>query len=82
MRIHALMALAVGLLIAADIKNDGAKKELKKLSGSYVIVSGESRAEKLSEGEDQGSQDDYRRSEVHSLIRRRLGHGQAQGGLK
>ena len=50
MRIHPLLLLPVGLLIAADTKNDDAsKKELKKLSGSYVMVSGESRAEKLSE---------------------------------
>jgi uncharacterized protein (TIGR03067 family) len=48
MRFHALLALAVGLLIAADTKDD-AKKEMKKLSGTYVMVSGESRAEKLSE---------------------------------
>jgi uncharacterized protein (TIGR03067 family) len=47
---HALLVLAVGLLIAADAKDDdAAKKELKKLSGSYVMLSGESRAEKLSE---------------------------------
>lgn len=50
MRRHALLLLSVGLLIAADAKNDdAAKKELKNLSGSYVMVSGESRAEKLSE---------------------------------
>lgn len=49
MRFHALLTLAVGLLIAADTKNDEAKKELKKLSGTYVMVSGESRAEKLPE---------------------------------
>jgi uncharacterized protein (TIGR03067 family) len=50
MRIHALLVLGVGLLIAADAKNDdAAKKELKNLSGSYVMASGESKAEKLSE---------------------------------
>ena len=50
MRIHPLLLLPVGLLIATDTKNDDAsKKELKKLSGTYVMVSGESRAEKLSE---------------------------------
>lgn len=49
MRIHALLVLAVGLLIGADAKDDDAKKELKKLSGTYVMVSGESRAEKLPE---------------------------------
>jgi uncharacterized protein (TIGR03067 family) len=50
MRMHALLVLAVGLLIAADAKDDdAAKKELKKLSGTYVMVSGESRVEKLSE---------------------------------
>jgi uncharacterized protein (TIGR03067 family) len=50
MKIHALLVLAVGLLIAADAKDDdAAKKEWKKLSGTYVMVSGESKAEKLSE---------------------------------
>jgi uncharacterized protein (TIGR03067 family) len=49
MRIHARLALAVGLLIAADAKDDDAKKELKRLSGFYVMVSGESKAEKLPE---------------------------------
>ena len=50
MRMHALLVLAVGLLIAADAKDDAAaKKELKRLSGTYVMVSGESKAEKLSE---------------------------------
>jgi uncharacterized protein (TIGR03067 family) len=46
---HTLLVLAVGLLIAADAKDDATKKELKKLSGTYVMVSGESKAEKLSE---------------------------------
>lgn len=50
MRRHVLLVLSVGLLIAADAKNDdAAKKELKILSGTYVMVSGESKAEKLSE---------------------------------
>jgi uncharacterized protein (TIGR03067 family) len=50
MRRHALLVLSAGLLIAADAKNDDfAKKELKDLSGTYVMVSGESKAEKLSE---------------------------------
>jgi uncharacterized protein (TIGR03067 family) len=50
MRIHTLLLLSAGLLIAADAKNDdAAKKEWKNLSGTYVMVSGESRAEKLSE---------------------------------
>jgi uncharacterized protein (TIGR03067 family) len=49
MRIQTLLVLAVGLLIAADAKDDDAKKELKKLSGSYVMVSGDSRTEKVSE---------------------------------
>jgi len=50
MRRHALLVLSAGLLIAADAKNDdAAKKELKDLSGNYVMVSGESKAEKLPE---------------------------------
>jgi uncharacterized protein (TIGR03067 family) len=47
---HALLLLSVSLLIAADAKNeDAAKKELANLSGTYAMVSGESKAEKLSE---------------------------------
>lgn len=49
MRIHALLLLSVGLLIGADAQDDDAKKELKKLSGTYVMVSGETKAEKLPE---------------------------------
>ncbi len=50
MRRRALLVLAVGLLIAADAKNDDAvTKEWKNLTGTYVMVSGESRAEKVSE---------------------------------
>lgn len=50
MRIHVLCVLGVGLLIAADAKDeDAAKKEVQKLTGTYVMASGESRAEKLSE---------------------------------
>jgi uncharacterized protein (TIGR03067 family) len=50
MRIHPLLLLPVGLLIAAEAKDDdAAKKELKKLSGTYVMVSGESKAEKVPE---------------------------------
>jgi uncharacterized protein (TIGR03067 family) len=45
---HVLVLLSVGLPIAADARNDdAAKKELKNLSGSYVMVSGEAGAEKL-----------------------------------
>lgn len=43
----ALLALTVGLLIAAAAKDDG--KELKKLDGTYVMVSGEDKGEKLPE---------------------------------
>jgi len=50
MRIHPLLLLPMALLIGADAKDDDAvKKELKKLSGSYVMLSGESKAGKLSE---------------------------------
>ena len=34
MRMHALVVLTVGLLIAADAKDDAAKKELKKLEAA------------------------------------------------
>ena len=50
MRMHALLVLAVGLLIAADAKDDDAgKKALKKLEGTYGMVSGEVKGEKLPE---------------------------------
>ena len=45
---HVLFVLSVGLLIAADAKTDDAgKQELKKLAGTYVMVSGESGEEKV-----------------------------------
>ena len=48
MRRHALIVLTVGLLIgAAAPKDDDAKKELKKLEGTWVMVSGEEKGKKL-----------------------------------
>jgi uncharacterized protein (TIGR03067 family) len=49
MRTHALLILSVGLLIAADAKDDAAGKELKQLAGNYVMVSAEQKGEKLTE---------------------------------
>lgn len=50
MRRNALLILVVGLLIAADAKeNDAGKNEVKKLEGTYVMVSGEAKGEKLPE---------------------------------
>jgi uncharacterized protein (TIGR03067 family) len=50
MRKLALLILTAGLLIAADTKDDdSAKKEVKQLAGTYTMVSGESKNEKLSE---------------------------------
>lgn len=50
MKLHTLMVLTVGFLIAADApKDEAAKKELKKLEGTYVMVSGEEKGEKLPE---------------------------------
>jgi uncharacterized protein (TIGR03067 family) len=44
------MVLTVGLLIAAAApKDDDAKKELKKLEGNWVMVSGEEKGKKLPE---------------------------------
>jgi hypothetical protein len=41
MKLHALLVLSVGFLIAADAKDDDAsKKALKALEGTYVMVSG------------------------------------------
>jgi len=50
MKLHALLLVAVGLMIGADApKDDAAKKELKKLEGSYVMISGEEKGDKLPE---------------------------------
>lgn len=50
MRTHALIVLSVGLLIAADAKeDDAARKELKQLAGDYVMVAAESKQEKIPE---------------------------------
>jgi uncharacterized protein (TIGR03067 family) len=48
MRLHGLMLVAVALLIAAD-KKDDAKKEAKKLQGTWTIVSVEVNGEKMSD---------------------------------
>lgn len=48
MRLHAALILSVGLLIAADAKDD-AKSDLKKLEGTWVMVSGEDKGEQLPE---------------------------------
>jgi uncharacterized protein (TIGR03067 family) len=50
MRLHGLMLVAVALLIAAD-KTDDAKKEAKKLQGTWTIVSVEVNGEKMSEAD-------------------------------
>jgi hypothetical protein len=50
MKLHALLLVTVGLLIGADApKDDAAKKELKKLEGSYIMISGEEKGDKLPE---------------------------------
>ncbi len=49
MRLHALLVLAVGLLVAADAKEDTAKKELKKLEGTWQVVSMEMDGQKQPE---------------------------------
>lgn len=48
MRMQALLILTAGLAIAADAADD-AKKELKRLAGTYAMVSGESKAGKESD---------------------------------
>lgn len=48
MRLHALLFISLGFLSAADAKDDG-KADLKKLEGTYVMVSGEDKGEKLPE---------------------------------
>ena len=49
MRLYGLLILFVGLLIAADVAGGDADKELKKLEGTWVMVSGEEKGEKLPE---------------------------------
>jgi uncharacterized protein (TIGR03067 family) len=50
MRLYVLPVLAVGLLIAANSSGgDAAKTELKKLEGTWSMVSGEAKGEKLPE---------------------------------
>jgi hypothetical protein len=50
MRMHALMILAVGLLIAADdTKKDALKKEYAKFEGTWKFVSVEAEGMKLPE---------------------------------
>jgi uncharacterized protein (TIGR03067 family) len=51
LRLHALLVLAVGLLLAADAKEDTAKKELKKLEGTWQVVSMEMDGQKQPEDE-------------------------------
>ena len=47
MRFTLLLATTTSLLIAADAKEDEAKKELRKFQGTWVLVSGEKDAEKI-----------------------------------
>jgi len=50
MKLYVLPVLAVGLLIAANSSGgDTVKTELKKLEGTWGMVSGEAKGEKLSE---------------------------------
>jgi uncharacterized protein (TIGR03067 family) len=52
MKLHALLVLAVGLLIGGgDRKDDAAKKELEALQGTWVLVSAERDGKKLPEAD-------------------------------
>lgn len=51
MKLHTLLGLAVGLLVAAHSKDDGAKKDLEKLQGTWILVSAERDGKKLAEEE-------------------------------
>ena len=52
MRLHALLVLLVGFLIAADDPKDAAaKKDLAKLQGTWVLVSAERDGKKLPKDE-------------------------------
>src|SRR5262245_46703706 len=50
MRRHTLLILSVGLFIAADAKDD-ARKDLDKMQGTWLLVSGERDGKKFSEEE-------------------------------
>lgn len=43
------LLLAAGLLLGADAKDDAAKKELKKLEGTWILESGEKDGTKLTD---------------------------------
>ena len=45
MKLHVLFVLAVGLLIAANSSGGDAKTDLKKLEGTWSMVSGEAKGE-------------------------------------
>jgi uncharacterized protein (TIGR03067 family) len=49
MRLRGLLALAVGVLLAADAKDEDFQKELKKLEGTWVLISGEVDGKKVSD---------------------------------
>ena len=56
MKLHVLLVLAVGLLIVANSSGgDAAKSELKKLEGTWSMVSGEAKGEKLPENTIKGA---------------------------
>jgi len=49
MRVHLLMVLAVGLLLAADKPKDAAKKDVQKFAGTWTVASMETNGEKVPE---------------------------------
>ncbi len=50
MKLHVVLVLSVGMLIAANSSGgDAAKSDLKKLEGTWSMVSGEAKGEKLPE---------------------------------
>jgi uncharacterized protein (TIGR03067 family) len=51
MKAPALMALIAGLLIAADAKEDEAKKDMEKMQGTWLLVSGERDGKKFTDEE-------------------------------
>jgi len=46
---HLLLLATVGLLVAADAKDDMTKKELDKFQGTWVLVSGEKDGQKIAD---------------------------------
>lgn len=59
-----LLALTAAFLVAADAKDDDAKKELKKFEGTWVLVSGEKDGAKVADEHVQKNKITWKGSDV------------------